>query len=146
MDTVGSDHCGHGEASKTASIAGSKAGLPGIETMVPLMVDAAIGPDAWLPRQRMLELVCEGPARVFGIPSKGRIAAGYDADVVAINPNGSTVLDAARLHDAAGYTPYQGRSLTGAIERVWRRGELVVSSGEPVSKGDGQLVRRHRNT
>ncbi len=144
VDTLGSDHCGHGKESKTDSIVGSKAGLPGIEVMVPLMLDAALGADAWLPRHRLVELLCEGPARVFGIRGKGRLAAGYDADILAVDPAGSTVLDAAGLHDAAGYSPYQGWQLTGSIERVWRRGELVVSSGESVSEGSGRLVGRDR--
>ena len=144
VDTMGSDHCGHGEASKPHEIAASKAGLPGLEAMLPLLIDAALGDDAWLPRQRLLELVCEGPSRVFGLGVKGRLRPGYDADVVAIDPAGSTTLGAQAFHDAAGYSPYQGRNLRGSIARVWRRGDLVVDGGHAVVEGGGRLIPRSR--
>jgi len=142
IDTMGSDHCGHGHESKRESIADSKAGLPGLEAMIPLLIDAALGDNPWLPRHRVEELVCSGPARIFGLEGKGALLPGYDADIVAIDPNGTTTLRADQLHDAAGYSPYDGWQLRGSVERVWRRGELVVNAGIAQQSTGGRLVRR----
>jgi dihydropyrimidinase len=142
VDTLGSDHCGHGPSSKpTDRLAGAKAGLPGLEAMVPLVIDAAIGPDAWLPRKRAVELLSTSAARIFGLEGKGSIGVGFDADLVAIDPTATHSLSSGQFHDAAGYTPYEGRSLSGQIKKVWRRGELVVSEGEALSIGGGRFIR-----
>ncbi|MBH0083695.1 dihydroorotase family protein [Salinibacterium sp. SWN167] len=147
VDTLGSDHCGHGPRSKPVdSIAGAKAGLPGLEAMVPLIIDAAIGPDAWLPRHRAVEMLSSSAARIFGLDGKGSIGVGYDADIIAIDPMATQSLSSGLFHDAAGYTPYEGRSLSGQIEQVFRRGELVVSEGNAQSIGGGRFIRGSRRS
>lgn len=144
VDTLGSDHCGHGPASKPVdSLTGAKAGLPGLEAMVPLVIDAVLGNDAWLSRTRAIELLSTNAARIFGLPRKGAIKAGFDADIVAIDPAARRVLHANNLHDAAGYSPYEGTRLTGGITNVWRRGELVIDGGIASTTGGGTYIRRH---
>lgn len=148
VDTLGSDHCGHGPQSKpTDRIAGAKAGLPGLESMVPLVIDAAIGEDPWLSRRRAVQLLSSSAANVFGLRGKGAIASGFDADIVAIDPTATRKLSTAGFHDAAGYSPYEGRNTRGSITGVWRRGELVVSDGVSQAAGGGKFVPgsgRHR--
>ncbi|OZM76863.1 dihydroorotase family protein [Pseudonocardia sp. MH-G8] len=141
VDTVGSDHCGHGAQSKKPDdIAGLKAGLPGLELMIPLLIDAALRPDAWLPRRRVVDVLAAGPARVFGLTGKGHLAPGFDADVVLVDPAASPVAASENLHDAAGYTPYDGATLTGGIAQVWRRGELIVDGAVATATGGGRFV------
>ncbi|MEO7146350.1 MAG: amidohydrolase family protein [Terrimesophilobacter sp.] len=142
VDTIGSDHCGHGPASKPVDkLAGAKAGLPGVEAMVPLVIDAALGDDPWLSRSRVEEVLSSNAARVFGLSRKGSLKVGCDADIVAIDPSGSNVLHAVDLHDAAGYSPYEGTKLRGRLNSVWRRGELVIDNGAASGSGGGQYVR-----
>lgn len=141
VDTLGSDHCGHGPESKPVDrLTGAKAGLPGLEAMVPLVINAAIGEDAWLPRSRAVELLSTSAARIFGLRGKGSLAVGFDADIVAIDPAATQVLHAAEFHDAAGYSPYEGQSVRGRIVKVWRRGDLVVQDDEAVAVGGGRFV------
>lgn len=142
VDTVGSDHCGHRAELKKPEIAGSMAGLPGLELMAPLLIDAALRPDAWLPRHRVTSVLATGPARVFGLADKGALAPGYDADVVLVDPAATTTVSRDMLHDASAYTPYAGIELTGGVAQVWRRGELVVSSGKAAATGGGRFVGR----
>jgi len=142
VDTLGSDHCGHGPASKPVDkLAGAKAGLPGLEAMAPLIIDAALGDDRWLSRSRAVEVLSSNAARLFGLARKGALDVGFDADIVAIDPAGSSVLHAADLHDAAGYSPYEGANLRGRLTNVWRRGERVLSDGAASGSGGGQYVR-----
>lgn len=143
VDTVGSDHCGHGRSAKpVAHVTGAKAGLPGIEALLPLLLHAALGEDAWLPRRRVVDVLCENPARIFGLGGKGRIAAGYDADLVLVDPAGTSTIRKSDLHDAADYSPYEGWSLHGAVHQVWRRGTMVVADGEAQEQGGGRFVPR----
>lgn len=141
VDTLGSDHCGHGPAAKpTHQIAGAKAGLPGLESMLPLIVDAAIGDEPWLSRRRAVQLLSSNAASIFGLTGKGSIDVGFDADIVAIDPSSHRRLASADFHDAAGYSPYEGTTTRGSIAGVWRRGQLVVRDGEAHSTGGGRFV------
>lgn len=145
VDTLGSDHCGHGPDSKPVDrMAGAKAGLPGLEAMVPLVIDSVLGEDAWLSRSSAVELLSTNAARIFGLPRKGALRAGYDADIVAIDPSAHHTVSAEDFHDAAGYSPYEGRQLRGAITSVWRRGSLVVDHGAAAAVGGAQYVRSTR--
>jgi dihydropyrimidinase len=141
VDVVASDHCGYHETRKSAAdFPGSGNGLPGLELLLPLLVDAAIE-QGWLTEEELVRVLCSGPARVFGIEGKGRLSPGSDADIVLIDPTSSSVVQHARLHDRAFYTPYEGRRLRGAIKRVIRRGATVVLDGAATEGLPGRSVR-----
>jgi allantoinase len=79
-----------------------------------------------------------GPARLAGLARKGAIAVGYDADLVAFDPDGLFTVDPALLHHRNPVTPYAGRTLSGVVHETWLRGEPVASDGPP----RGRLLRR----
>jgi len=113
--------------------------MPGLELLLPLLLDAAIAGE-WLTEADLLRVLCLGPARAFGIAAKGRLAPGYDADIVLIDPLAGFTVSRSLLHDRTFYTPYDGRSLRGGIVRVIRRGETVVDRGVALRVSDGRPV------
>lgn len=104
-------------------------GAPSGETMVPLLYSEGVVkrglPIWWLAR-----VLGENPARVFGMyPRKGVIAVGSDADFTVIDPGGRTQFLGARMHSRAGYTPYEGWELSGALVLTMLRGQVLVQNG-----------------
>ena len=119
-------------------------GLPGLEVRLPLMFDAAVR-QGRLGLEKFVELTSTAPAKLYGLyPRKGALAVGADADVVVWDPARTVRLSSALLHDRAGYTPYEGRSLTGWPETVLSRGRVVVRDGSlHVAPGSGRFLPRN---
>jgi dihydroorotase-like cyclic amidohydrolase len=110
-------------------------GAPSAETIVPLMYAEGVVrrrlPPWWLAR-----VMAENPARVFGLyPRKGVIAVGSDADFTVIDPRGQTEFRAARMHSRTGYTPYEGRTVQGAVAMTLIRGQVVMQDGKLLQGG-----------
>lgn len=140
VDVVASDHCGYDPNRKIRSdVATAANGMPGAELLLPLLLDAAIAGE-WLTEADLLRVLCVGPARTFGIAAKGRLAPGYDADIVLIDPTQDVTVSRDLLHDRTFYTPYEGRRLRGRVVRVIRRGETIIDHGQVGEAGPAQLV------
>jgi allantoinase len=84
------------------------------------------------------------PAGLAGLPGKGRLAAGCDADLVAFDPDEAYVVEADRLQQRHPVTPYAGRTLTGRVRQVWLRGSTLLDpdSGTPDGEPAGRLLSR----
>jgi dihydroorotase-like cyclic amidohydrolase len=102
------------------------------------MIDAALSGRTTL--ERVAEAYAEAPARWYGIPAKGRIAPGLDADLVLVDPQGTRTLSDAGVLSLAGWTPYAGRRVRGAIRRVLLRGVTIAVDGKPAEERIGQWV------
>jgi allantoinase len=78
-----------------------------------------------------------GPAALAGLPGKGAISPGYDADLVVLADAASFTVDPSRLHHRHPVTPYAGRTLTGVVRSTWLRGEPVgaTPAGQLLSRG-----------
>ena len=83
VDTVGSDHAPHARDKKLLPWPDCPAGLTGVQTIVPVMLNHVNA--GRLSLTRMVDLMCAGPARVYGVVGKGRLAAGYDADFTLVD-------------------------------------------------------------
>ena len=118
-------------------------GLPGIETRLPLVFTGGVTAGRFSP-QRFVELTSTGPARIFGLyPGKGTIEVGSDADVIVVDPEKEVEIDAAALHSAVDYSPFQGMRVRGFPTWTVSRGEAIVERGEPSSvRGRGRLAPR----
>ncbi len=140
ISVVGSDHCSAPAADRAAF--SSVHGLPGNETMLPLLLDL-VAQDV-LKLERLVALVCEHPARLFGLsPRKGFLRSGADGDVTLVDARDVTVPDAKQMVGAAGWTPYQGWRLRGRVVRTIVRGRTVAVGGKPVAAPSfGRFVRR----
>lgn len=141
IDTVSSDHNCFDIAQKDAAAADFRAvpnGLPGIETRLPLMIGAAI--DGRLTWSEVVRVTSVRPAQILGCwPRKGALAVGADADIVLIDPAGTTDLGA--THMATDFVPFAGLQASGRIASVYRRGELVIADGElRAQRGSGSWI------
>ena len=120
-------------------------GLPGIETRLPLVFTGGVTAGRLSP-QRFVEITATNPARIFGMyPRKGTLEVGADADVIVVDPGAEVEIDAARMHSAVDYNPYQGLKVRGFPTWTLSRGEMIVERGEPMPpRGRGRLARRGR--
>lgn len=118
-------------------------GVPGIELRLPLLFSEGVGKGR-IDIHKFVALTSTNVARMYGLfPRKGTIAVGADADLAIWDPDLQRQVRYADLHDRAGYSPYEGKTLTGWPVTVVNRGRLVVDSGElRVAKGSGQFLRR----
>jgi len=118
-------------------------GGPGIEHRLPLLYGHGVR-DGRLSPELFVDLVATAPARFFGLfPRKGTIQVGSDADIVVLDPNGETHINAETQHQKLDYTPYEGWTIPGRIERVYSRGELIVEGNQLLAKpGRGSFLKR----
>ncbi|MDD5614564.1 MAG: dihydroorotase [Candidatus Methanoperedens sp.] len=135
IDIIASDHAPHLEHEKMTDIWSAPAGVPGVETMMPLMLFAV--KRNLITLKRLLEVTCTNPARLFGLP-KGAIAQGYDADLVLTGE--PAVIRKEKMHSKAGWTPYAG--MQGIFPKMTiSRGEIVAEDGEIIGKrGRGRVI------
>jgi allantoinase len=143
---VTTDHVGWTrERKETRSIFEAKSGVPALEVFLPLFFDQAVGRRGFSVGQ-VTQLVSENPARRLGLwPQKGGLVIGADADLVLFDPDRRWRIDEARLVTPAGWSPYHGREVTGAIDTVLSRGRKVFARCEVAgSPGLGQWVRPNR--
>ena len=136
FDTMASDHAPHTVEEKEEDFDYAPSGMPGVETMVPIMLQ--------LVRERHLALsslvsrLCERPGELFGIP-KGRIGRGYDADLMIVDLTASTDIKADRLHSKCAWTPYDGLSAIFP-KAVFLRGKVMTEDGSQVGEPAGRDV------
>lgn len=143
IDYVATDHAPATRRQKQeGSIWDVHFGLPGVETTLTLMLNAAA--QDRLSYERLVEVLCEMPARLYGLyPRKGALLPGSDADLVLVDPNREHVLSDDRIVSRAGWTPYAGLQVRGSVVRTYLRGRLVAEEGKPVAEpGWGRWVRR----
>jgi dihydropyrimidinase len=142
ISTIGTDHCDYTITQKREHTEFTKTpgGIPGMETMLPLLVTHGVmrGRIGWA---RLAELTSASPARIFGLRRKGVLAPDYDADVVIYDLSAEGYIRAERLHNLAGYTPYEGWPVHGAVRDVFCRGRRLARDGEFVpAPGWGRFV------
>ncbi|HVO41894.1 MAG TPA: dihydropyrimidinase [Aggregatilineales bacterium] len=143
IDVISTDHCDYTLAQKCefGDFTRTPGGLPGLETMLPLMYTHSLD-KARSPLTALVRMMSTNPARIFGLDHrKGDIRAGLDADVVIYDPKPRRYLQPDDLHNIAGYTPYEGIRLRGAVRTVLCRGQRVIEDGKFVGQtGYGQFI------
>jgi dihydropyrimidinase len=117
-------------------------GAPGIETLLAIGYSEGVATGR-LSIERLVDLVATTPARLFGLPAKGSIELGKDADLVLFDPAARRTIRAETLHHTSEYTPYEGLEVAGAVRSVYVRGRAVVEDGRFVGRrGWGRFVER----
>jgi dihydroorotase-like cyclic amidohydrolase len=113
-------------------------GLPGIDTTMPILLDAAAR--GLISYERLVACYSEEPARIYGIAGKGRLEPGADADVILVDPAHRWTVTASELSSKAGWSPFEGRELTGRTVRSYLRGELIAGDGFLAEPGVGRFL------
>ena len=121
-------------------------GLPVVEHRFPLMLHAALAENRFS-LNRMVEISAAAPAKMFGLyPQKGTIAVGCDADIAIVDPAATSVISAETHHMNVDYSCFEGMELTGKVETVLSRGQVIVSDDRFVgNKSHGRYLRRGLN-
>lgn len=137
VDVIGSDHAPHTAEEKERPWPASPSGMPGVQTLVPLMLNHVA--EGRLTLERFVELTSAGPQRIYGIAGKGRIARGYDADFTLVDLAAKRTIEADWLASKCGWSPFEGMAVTGwpvatviRGQTVMRDGELADPAGRPV--------------
>jgi dihydroorotase len=138
VDVLGSDHAPHTLAEKAKPYPASPSGMTGVQTLVPIMLDHVNA--GRLTLQRFVDLSSHGPQRIFGMARKGRIAAGYEADFTIVDLKRREIITNAQAGSKSGWTPYDGRKVTGWPVGTVVRGRRVMWEGEVVTPGQGRAV------
>lgn len=139
VDVLGSDHAPHTLAEKARPYPESPSGMPGVQTLVPVMLDHVNA--GRLTLQRFVDLMSAGPQRIFNIVGKGRIAAGYDADFTVVDMKRRETIRDSWIASRCGWTPYDGRMVTGWPVGTIVRGRRAMWEGELTAPAAGEAVR-----
>ena len=144
VDTIATDHCpfqsyekdwGKDDFTKVPN------GCAGVENMFPYMLSKAN--EGKVTHERVIELCCENPAKIFGCTKKGFIRAGYDADIVIYDPKMKFTITQDKMHSDCDHTIWEGTKLKGYPVMTFSRGKLVYDNGKVVGEpGWGKLVKR----
>lgn len=124
VDVIGSDHAPHTLEEKAKTYPNSPSGVPGVQTLVPLMLDQVNKNK--LPLKRFVEMVTENPRKIFNLKNKGRIQVGYDADFTIIDMKKEKTVEKKWLASKTGWSPFEGQSFKGWPVMTLLRGEVVV--------------------
>jgi len=139
IDVVGSDHAPHTRADKEGIYPQTASGLTGVQTLATIMLDHVNA--GRLSLERFADLTSAGPARVFGIAGKGRIALGYDADFTIVDLAARRRIENRQIASRCGWTPYDGMETTGWPVATILRGRIVMREGEVAETPGGQPLR-----
>jgi dihydroorotase len=139
IDSIGSDHSPHTREEKAHPYPKTHSGMTGVQTLVPVMLDHVNA--GRLTLARFVDLTSAGPARLFAIAGKGRLAVGYDADVTVVDLKRRETITDTWMASRSGWTPYDGMGVQGWPVGTFVRGRRVMWEGQLVEKSQGEAVK-----
>jgi len=141
VDTIGSDHAPHAlEEKESRNIWEVNAGIPGLETTLPLILTSVH--TGKLTLTRAVELLSEKPAEIFGLIDKGKLEQGKAADLVVVDFNRKYRIDASKFKSKAKFSPFDKWTVQGKPVKTYLGGHLVMDEGEIVANpGSGCIIR-----
>ncbi|WP_269219614.1 dihydroorotase [Brevundimonas vesicularis] len=138
-DVLGSDHAPHTKEEKAKPYPASPSGMPGVQTLVPLMLTHVA--NGRLSLERFIDLTSAGAQRVFGTANKGRMAVSYDADLTIVDLKAKRTITHDQQATRCGWTPFDGVEATGWPMATLVRGRVVMQDGELIGSAHGRPVR-----
>ena len=132
VDIVASDHAPHTLDEKSGTYPNTPSGTPGVQTLLPIMLDHAS--NGKLSYERLVDLMAYGPIRVHKIKNKCSITKNYDADFTIVDPKKTHVITNEEQASKSAWTPYDGKKITGMPVMTIIRGNIVMREGELLEK------------
>ena len=139
VDVLGSDHAPHTLEEKARPYPASPSGMPGVQTLVPVMLTHVA--EGRMTLERFIDLTSAGAQRVFGTAGKGRMAEGYDADLTLVDLNARRTITHDQQASRCGWTPFDGFEAKGWPMATIVRGRQVMRDGELIGTAHGRPVR-----
>ncbi|GAM98691.1 dihydroorotase [alpha proteobacterium U9-1i] len=139
VDVLGTDHAPHTREEKAQAYPKSPSGMPGVQTLVPVMLTHVA--EGRLSLARFIDLTSAGPQRVFGIANKGRIALGYDADFTLVDLKAKRTIRNEDQATRCGWTPFDGFEAKAWVMGTVIRGQQIMRDGELTTPGAGAPMR-----
>ena len=134
VDVIGTDHAPHTREEKEKPYPASPSGMPGVQTLVPVMLTHVA--QGRLTLERFVDLTAHGPQRVFGIADKGRLAVGYDADLTVVDLNARRTIRDEDMANRSGWTPFNGFEAQGWPLATIIRGRIIMRDDEVIKAAD----------
>ena len=135
VDVLGSDHAPHLKENKDKEYPNSPSGMPGVQTIFPVMLDHVN--NGKLSLQQLVNLMCENPCKIFGIKNKGYLKESYDADLTIADMNKEVVINNEMIASKCGWTPFNNYKVKGFPVATIVNGHLVMSDGKVVVESKG---------
>ena len=139
FDVIGSDHAPHAKEEKNVPYPGSPSGMPGVQTLLPLMLDHFNAGRISL--ERLVDLLCFSPAKIYNIASKGKIEIGYDGDFTIVDLNAKRTISKDWLSSKCGWSPFEGVEVVGWPMGTIIRGNIVMQEDELINNPLGKPLR-----
>ena len=139
VDVLGSDHAPHSKKNKDKEYPDTPSGMPGVQTIFPVMLDHVN--NGKLSLEQLIKLMCENPCRIFGIKDKGYIKEGFDADLTIVDMNKEQIIKNEMMASKCGWTPFDNHKVKGFPIGTIVNGNLVMSDGKIISKAKGQPLK-----
>ena len=136
VDVLGSDHAPHLKENKNKEYPNSPSGMPGVQTILPIMLNHVNNEKLSL--KKLITLLCENPCKIFGIKNKGFIKEGYDADLTIVDMNKVQTIKDEMIASKCGWTPFNNFKVKGFPVGTIVNGTLIMSEGKIISKAKGQ--------
>jgi len=131
FDVIGSDHAPHAKEEKNVPYPGSPSGMPGVQTLLPLMLDHFNAGRISL--ERLVDLLCLSPTRIYNIASKGKIEIGYDGDLTIVDLSAKRTISKDWLSSKCGWSPFEGLEVVGWPMGTIIRGNIVMQEEELIN-------------
>jgi len=136
VSTIGSDHAPHTKAEKNRKYPLSPSGMPGVQTLLPVMLNHVNKGKIKL--EKLIKLVCENPCDLFGIKHKGYIKENYDADLTIVDMNKEVVIKDDWIESKCGWTPFNNYKVKGFPVATIVNGEIVMENSKIISPAKGK--------
>nr|MDO8134334.1 dihydroorotase family protein [Candidatus Njordarchaeum guaymaensis] len=145
VDIIASDHAPHTNEEKEGGFTVAPSGIPGLETMLSLILTEMS--EGRITLRRLVETMSQNPSKIFGLKRIGKIAEGYDADIVVVDLRKEKIIRARDFHSKAKYTPFEGRKVKGVPVMTIVNGLPVMQDGEIIENpGVGKIAKHITST
>jgi len=138
-DTIGSDHAPHLKVNKDKEYPDTPSGMPGVQTLLPVMLNHVN--NGKLTLVQLMSLVCENPAKIFGIVGKGYIKKDYDADFTIVDMNKIIEIKNEKIESKCGWSPFDGLKFKGTPVYTIINGEIKMKNGEILGEASGKPIK-----